>query len=163
MGVSRWEVQLVGYFPRLASEEFKIVGPHTKRYNCIAFAAGDTNSRWDDDDDFGYWPESATRSASIDSLKEVFAAIGFEQCAGSGVEPGFEKVALYEQQGQWTHAAKQTPNGTWRSKMGDGPVIEHLNPESLAGGPYGHPTIYMRKQAMPPNSETGPREEPTRV
>ncbi len=145
MGVSSWEVQLVGYFPQLASEEFTIVGPHTERYNCIAFAAGDTNIRWDDDDDLGYWPESATRSSSIDSLKEVFAAIGFEQCDGSGVEPGFEKVVLYEQQGQWTHAAKQTLNGTWRSKMGDGPVIEHLNPESLAGGPYGNPTIYMRR------------------
>ena len=57
----------------------------------------------------------------------------------------YEKVVLYEQQGQWTHAAKQTPNGTWHSKMGDGPVIEHLNPESLAGGPYGNPTIYMRR------------------
>ncbi len=67
MGASRWEVQLVGYFPQLAREEFKIVGSHTERYNCIAFAAGDTNSRWDYDDDFGYWPESAARSASIDS------------------------------------------------------------------------------------------------
>ena len=143
MGVSRWEVQLVGFFPQLASEDFKIVGPHTKQYNCIAFAAGDTNIRWDDDD--GYWPEGATRSASIDSLKEVFVAIGFEQCDGGSVEPGFEKVALYEQQGAWTHAAVQTPRGTWRSKMGDGPVIEHDNPESLSGGPYGNPTIYMRR------------------
>ena len=146
MEASRWEVQLVSYFPQLASEDFQIVDPPTVRYNCIAFAAGDTSMRWDDDEgDDSYWPEGATRSASIDSLVEVFAAIGFEQCDGGGVELGFEKVALYEQQGLWTHASKQTPNGTWRSKMGHGPVIEHLNPESLAGGLYGNPTIYMRR------------------
>ena len=83
MGASEGTDELAGLFPQLASEDFKIVGPHTKRYNCIAFAAGDTNMRWGDD---GYWPEGATRSASMDSLKEVFTAIGFQ--------PGFGKVAL---------------------------------------------------------------------
>ena len=43
-----------------------------------------------------YWTESAARSAAIASLEEAFAAIGFEPCDGGGVEPGFEKIVLYE-------------------------------------------------------------------
>jgi len=30
--------------------------------------------------------------------------------------------------------------------MGQGPLIEHRRPESLGGGMYGNPTIYMRRQ-----------------
>ena len=144
MGASRWEDGLVSAFPKLATEGFEIVAPATKRYNCIAFAAGDT-SRWWAYPPLDYWPESAARSAAIASLEAAFAAIGFEPCDGGGVEPGFEKIVLYEQQGEWTHAAVQTPRGAWRSKMGPGPVIEHQNPESLSGQLYGNPTVYMRR------------------
>jgi hypothetical protein len=55
----------------------------------------------------------------------VFAGLGYEQCDDSSVEAGCQKVALYETQDVWTHAATQMPNGAWRSKMGEGPVIEH--------------------------------------
>jgi len=81
------------------------------------------------------------------SLIEVFAGIGYQRCEDSRLESGYEKVALYEEQGEWTHAARQTPNGRWRSKIGEGPLIEHLSPESLAGGVYGDPTVYMRRPA----------------
>ena len=144
MDASEGTDELAGLFPKLATEGFEIVEPPTVRYNCIAFAAGDIGNWWSFHQP-EYWPGGATRSNSIDSLVEVFAAIGFEQCDAGGVEPGFEKVALYEQHGRWTHASRQTPNGMWRSKMGEGPVIEHRSPESLSGGPYGHPTIYMRR------------------
>ena len=73
------------------------------------------------------------------------AGLGFQQCRNSSLESGFEKVALYEEQGLWTHAALQTPTGRWRSKLGQGPLIEHLSPESLSDGIYGIPTVYMRK------------------
>ena len=99
---------------------------------------------WSNHED-DYWPEYATRSADIQSLVEVFAGLGFAQCQDSSLEKGYEKVALYEKQDEWMHAALQTPNGRWRSKMGQGPVIEHLSPESLSGGMYGNPTIYMRR------------------
>ena len=82
----------------------------------------------------------------MESLKEVFAGLDYEQCDESGFEAGYEKVALYEMHGRFQHAALQTPNGRWRSKMGQGPLIEHLSPESLAGGSYGKPTVHMRRQ-----------------
>ena len=79
------------------------------------------------------------RSNRIANLVEVFAGLDFERCRNSRTEPDFGKVALYEQQGAWTHAAVQTPHGTWLSKMGEGPVIEHDNPGSVTGGAIRQP------------------------
>ena len=45
------------------------------------------------------------------------------------------------------HDSKQMPNGRWRSKMGKGPLIEHLTPESLSSGIYGEPAVIMRRSA----------------
>ncbi len=144
MDISSWARLLAKAFPRLSSETFDVVSQPSNEYNCIAYAAGDVDKWW------GYsrrryWPDYAARSDSIESLIEVFAGLKFLQCQDSSLESGYEKVALYEEQGVWKHAALQMPNGRWRSKMGQGPVIEHLSPESLSGGMYGNPTIYMRR------------------
>ena len=110
----------------------------------------DTSEWWDHYEEDNYWPANATRSDCIESLKEM-AALGFEQCKDGRVENGYYKVALYEERGEWQHAAIQTTAGRWRSKMGRGPVIEHLSPESLSGGMYGNPTIYMRRTLSAPD------------
>ena len=146
MDTSSWVKSLAEAFPRLSREGYEIVGESSNRYNCIAYAAGDAD-RWWDHRGRRYWPDYATRSDSIESLIEAFAGLGFQQCQDGSLESGYEKVALYEEQGVWKHAALQTPNGRWRSKMGQGPVIEHLSPESLSDGMYGNPTIYMRRSA----------------
>ena len=145
MASSSWADYLAQAFPKLTSEGFEVVEQPSRRYNCIAYAAGDT-SEWWEPIARSYWPDYATRSDRIESLIEVFAGLGFEQCQDSSLESGYEKVALYEEGGVWEHAALQTPDGRWRSKMGEGPLIEHRSPESLSGGMYGSPTIYMRRQ-----------------
>lgn len=94
-----------------------------------------------------YWPDHASRTRRLESLIEVFTSLGFQRCQDSSLESGYEKVVLYEEQGEWTHAARQTSTGRWRSKLGEGPLIEHLSPESLSGGAYGEPTVYMRRPA----------------
>ena len=146
MDTSSWVQPLAEAFPKLSREGYEIVGESSKQYNCIAYAAGDA-AQWWDHSKRRYWPDYATRSGSIESLIEVFTGLGFQQCQDSSLESGYEKVALYEEQGAWKHAALQTPIGRWRSKMGEGPVIEHLSPESLSDGMYGNPTIYMRRSA----------------
>ena len=118
-----WADLLTEAFPKLASEDFEIVEQPSEQYNCIAYAAGDTSKWWDHNANH-YWPTHVTRSSSIESLKEVFAGLDFEQCQDSSAEEGYQKIALYEQQGVWTHAAVQHPAGPWRSKMGQGPVID---------------------------------------
>lgn len=148
MATRRWVAWLNALFPNLRRDGFTVVGPQSDLYNCIAYAAGDA-SQWWAHIPGRYWPSHATRSERLESLIEVFAGLGFEQCHDSQVEEGYQKVTLYEERGAWTHAALQMPNGHWRSKMGEGPVIEHPNPESLSAGPYGDATTFMRKSVQP--------------
>ena len=154
MDTTEWMRSLVQVFPRLSGETFEIVAPDSFQYNCIAFAAGDVSEWWSPVAADTFWPDYAARTDRMESLVEVFAGLKFQRCQDGSLERGFEKVALYEIRGAWKHAALQTPTGRWRSKMGTGPVIEHRSPESLSGGAYGNPTIYMRK---PANHATKPK------
>jgi len=82
----------------------------------------------------------------MESLKQVFLRLEFQPGNDSRMEGGYQKAALYEREGAWTHAAIQMSNGRWRSnKMGKGPVIEHQSPQSLSSYIYGEPTTYMRR------------------
>ena len=144
MDTPSWADLLVEEFPNLASEGFETVGQASELYNCIAYAAGDT-TKWWWPDGINYWPTGATPDNRMESLTEAFAAMGYEQCQNSDAEEGCQKVALYGFRDRFEHAALQMPNGRWRSKMGQGPVIEHRSPESLSGGIYGNPTSYMRR------------------
>ena len=144
MDTPSWAQMLIEAFPNLSEEDFEIVEQPSTRYNCIAYAAGDASNWWEPAER-RYWPDYAARSYSIESLIEVFAGLGFEHCQDSSLESGYEKVALYEEQGVGEHAALQTAAGRWRSKMGRGPLIEHRSPQSLSGGMYGEATVYMRR------------------
>ena len=55
-----------------------------------------------------YWPPQAPDVFTIGSLTAVFEGLGYTVCDGPGMEPGFEKVAIYvDARGQPTHAARQ--------------------------------------------------------
>ena len=144
MGTSRWAPALIAAFPNLSDEDFEIVNPPSDLYNCISYVANDASQRWDPNAD-DYWPPWASRNDRIDSLKQVFAGMGYEECADSSLEAGYRKIALYDAGGTGKHAAVQMPNGRWRSKLGYGPVIEHHSPESLDGGLYGNVHCFMRR------------------
>ena len=148
MDTPRWAQILNSAFSTLSREGFQIVEQPSDQYNCIAYAAGDLGKWWDHNP-IHYWPAHAARSSSIESLVEVFAGLGFERCDDGSPEDGYQKIALYEQQGLWTHAAVQQSNGRWRSKMGRGPVIEHRSPDSLSNGAYGEVHRIMRRRMRP--------------
>lgn len=133
--------------PHLSSEGYVVTSDPTDEYNCIAYAAGETDRWWThlEGDDY-YWPEHASRTSSIASLIEVFVGLGYERCADAGVEPGFKKVALYaDWRGDWQHAALQLPGGEWSSKLGIFEDISHRAPESLDTDYYGDVHCFMRK------------------
>ena len=144
MASPSWADLLTRAFPNLASEGFDIVDEPSTRYNCIAYAAGDTDKWWWLDG-VNYWSPWARPTNRIESLKEAFSALGYEPCDDIGAEADYQKVALYNIQGEMTQAALQMPSARWRSKMGQGPVIEHRSPQSLSDGIYGRPTIFMRR------------------
>lgn len=144
-------------FPALAAAGYEIVGEPSYEYNCIAYAAGETHRWWSHEETFRcYWPEPASRTPLIASLVEVFAALGYEPVTDDSVETGYVKVALYQNNGQWTHAGRQMPNGHWRSKLGAGPLIEHYTLQSLAGELYGAVHCVMRRRWMPDQSPANP-------
>ena len=134
-------------FPALAAEGYEVTSEPDGEYNCIAYAAGETDRWWSHLEDPGYyWPAYARRTAAIQSLVEVFTGLGYELCADAGYETGWQKVALYAKDGEWKHAATQLPNGDWSSKLGLDEDIRHRTPESLAGDDYGQVHCLMRRK-----------------
>src|SRR5438552_3579991 len=111
-------------FPNLTSENHRITSPATPDYNCVAWAAGDTEHWWQPG---VYWPfEAPADECGIGILQQAFLAVGFEDCADGTWEDGYEKVALYASSGAYyTHVARQLANGKWTSKLGRSEDIEH--------------------------------------
>ncbi len=138
-------------FPSLKRNEYTVTSHEDPVYNCIAYAAGDTSQWWDfvePPSPLGvFWPEGAGRDESLDALKSCFETIGYEVSDGSGLEDGYEKIALYvNKKGHWTHAARQERRGSWTSKLGKGLDISHETPQALYGDLYGEFGYYMKRR-----------------
>ncbi len=85
-------------FPRLAQGRYTITSPKTKRYNCIAWAAGDADNWWwpglnTEKDE--YWPATVVREETIEAFQQAFAMLGYVVCQGEDLETGFEKIAVF--------------------------------------------------------------------
>lgn len=135
-------------FPNLRREDHEITSCSTPDYNCIAWAAGDTENWWWPDDPligYGYWPINVPRAPTVMAFLQAFATLGYLQCDNEEVEAGYEKIALYTLDGVPTHAARQLPSGHWTSKLGDFQDIEHRNLNCLEGPCYGKATVYLKR------------------
>lgn len=145
----RLDPTLEAKFPNLKSGGYTVTSKYDTGYNCVAHAAGDYTQSWDCTSlplPGYYWPPGAIRSQGIEALVSAFECIGYERCAGVHLEDGFDKVALYvDQQGFWTHAAKQEGDGVWSSKIGDCEDIRHRTPHAVCGALYGQVMYYMRR------------------
>jgi hypothetical protein len=131
------------------NNQFKqAVGKHRKtsevdeEYNCIAWAAASNKTEWWSHGPGYKWP-APSRSPLIGSLVAVFSNCRFIDCEwDASLEAGYEKVALYERNGFWTHAARQLPSGKWTSKLGPDEDIEHDSPDCLCGEGDAYGTIH---------------------
>ncbi|HWZ96753.1 MAG TPA: hypothetical protein VN025_03260 [Candidatus Dormibacteraeota bacterium] len=131
-------------FPNLVKYGYRVTSVATREYNCIAWAAGVNDDWWDPGD--GYtWPEGAPREYTREALISAYRAIGFEICAGNQLEPGFDKIALYADGDDWTHAARQLENGKWTSKLGRNEDIEHNTPDAVSDTQYGKVICFMKR------------------
>lgn len=135
------------YWPRLRDDDFKEASPATSDYNCIAWAAGQTNKWWWPSED-SYWPLGALRQCTLAAFAQAYALSGYEPCIESGLEPGFEKVALYTDGDEPTHAARQLPDGRWTSKLGRQVDIEHVELGCLEGNYYGRVALILRRRRV---------------
>ena len=132
-------------FPRLRKESYDITSEIDKRYNCIAWAAGDTLRWWWPTHAY-YWPAAAPRKETVEAFVQAFATIGYQRCDTSFHEVGLEKVAIYtDATGMPTHAARQLPLGSWTSKLGPFDDIEHTL-AGLEGLSYGSVAQIVRRR-----------------
>jgi hypothetical protein len=126
--------QLEQWFPRLKQpSEWECSSPWTDRYNCIACAADDESIRWWPTPvpvPGWYWPPGIGRAPTAPNFQDAFEGLGYEVCSGGELEPGYEKVAIFEKAGEVEHAARQLPDGRWQSKLGEHVDITHKGVEA---------------------------------
>jgi hypothetical protein len=133
--------ELEGTFPLLASEGYVVVSPKTPAYNCIAWAVGESHRWWEPGI---YWPD--TPGEHLEVLVSLFESLGYVLCDDDGLEAGYEKLALLaDDLGDWTHAARQLPDGWWTSKFGQAADILHRTPKALVSDAYGEVRALMKR------------------
>ena len=97
-------MNLTDLFPKLTRENHEITSPATVRYNCIAWAARNTERWWQPG---VFWPVDSSRDDhGIGNVVEAFRSLGYEECDDGTLEAGFEKLALYGSAMMYTHAAR---------------------------------------------------------
>jgi hypothetical protein len=140
------------FFPRLRGSAYRVTSPRDRRYNCIAWAAGDTQRCWwpgaPPDDDGYCWPPGVSEEETVAAFLAAFATLGYVPAMGEELEPGWEKVALFaDALGVPTHAARQLADGHWTSKLGRLEDIEH-NLRDLEGEDYGRVVQVLKRPAQ---------------
>ena len=146
-------------FPGLAAGDYEVTSPADKRYNCIAYAAGDFSKWWwptPTDVKEVFWPAGVGRSETIGAFRDAFATLGFSECANDDVEASFEKVALFaNDSGTPLHAARQLATGRWTSKLGELQDIGH-SVRDLEGDAYGKVVLIMKRPTPIQTSTSAP-------
>ena len=142
---------LEALFPGLRETNHLLTSPRDRKYNCIAWAAGDTRRWWwpdpQPDDEGYYWPPEASNDENLATFVAVFMQLGYQPCDGEAAEPGWERIALYATgDSVTTHAARQLANGRWSSKLGRWEDIEH-GLRDLEGESYGTVAQIMKRLA----------------
>ena len=141
--------EVVRLFPDLDRTRLKITSPKSDRYNCVAYAVGDTETVWEPDSlKYCYWPRNAPRTYTLMSYQSAFESVGFSLTSDAGYIEGFEKIAIFHKKGSPTHAAKQIADGLWSSKLGRSYDIQHDLP-GMQGDEYGEIALFMQRVCKP--------------
>jgi hypothetical protein len=136
-------MNLPDLFPKLTHENHDITSPRTIKYNCIAWAAGNTQRWWQPG---VFWPiDSSREDHGIGNVIEAFKSLGYQECDDGAHEVGFEKLALLGSAMMYTHAARQLPDGRWTSKLGQLEDITRTTTEALEGSDCGEIVQYMKR------------------
>lgn len=138
---------LLAAFPDLDLDGGVVTHPPNPAYNCVAWAAGVTDTIWWPADPDAYWPLGVADELTVDALTAALATVGYNPCTDGGHESGFEKVAIYARGGVPTHVARQMADGRWSSKLGRDCTVGHTTPNGVEGVVYGSVVAYLRRPA----------------
>jgi hypothetical protein len=136
------------WFPNLENEIYCAESERDDDYNCIAWAADETDTPWwpTNDPRDAHWPIT-WRAVHKDCFIQAFETLRYRVCPTDfSLEPGFEKVALYlDSNHEPQHMARQLSSGVWTSKLGKSWDILHQTASGVEGDRYGTAVIVMRR------------------
>ena len=133
-------------FPNLLTSRYAPKSPPDAKYNCIAFALGDTSHFWYDADVSGYyWPPGVPSADTLAGWIMVFSLHGYSETHDASLEGDYEKIAIYATSQAPEHVARQKASGVWISKMGKGHDIEHDTLKALEGEMMGTVVTIMKR------------------
>jgi len=135
------------FFPDLSTSGYAVTSIATWDYNCIAWAAKDTDAWWwPDAMNLGYWPAEVEREETIEAFIKAYGLLGYVTCKSADYEHGFEKIAIYaDHHRKPTHASRQLPSGEWTSKLGPLEDIQHNTLEGLYNSNYGTVKVILKR------------------
>jgi hypothetical protein len=139
-----YQLVAVGAFPALSIPNCHRTSDPTRRYNCIAWAAGDTARWWWPRSLQAYWPPWAPNEVTIAAFIQAFQGLGYSQCGDPSQEPATEKIAIFAGNNTPTHASRQLVTGHWSSKLGESYDFSHTI-GCMVGPAYGTAVIYLRR------------------
>lgn len=134
-------------FPGLTPDTYHVTSAATRRYNCVAWDAGDSSRWWWPvaDATEAFWPPNIAREETLVAFREAFATLGYVACAEESQTSATEKVAIFaNDQGIPLHVARQLPNGRWTSKFGELEDAEHAL-HDIEGDEYGKVAVVLKR------------------
>jgi len=84
--------ELLDLFPGLTRGGHAITSARSQNYNCIAWAAGDSQRWWwpgPPEAPEPYWPTGVARDETLAAFRAAFASLGYAECDSSEPENGF--------------------------------------------------------------------------
>jgi hypothetical protein len=138
-------------FQSLKKSSYCVTSKITPTYNCVAWAAGETDRPWwpiPYPSAPYYWPES-DKDELLEDFISGFGTLGYISCDSGNLEEGYEKIAIYiNEESEISHMARQLNTGLWTSKCGNFEDIQH-NLEDLEGAHgygYGEVCHFMKRK-----------------
>jgi hypothetical protein len=148
--------EIKGLFPNLNATRDTITSEINPNYNCIAWTLGETQTWWEP---WGglilpsafppyQWPDNLPHDRTVDTYIDFYRAHGFEVCDSEQRENGYQKIVLYENNGEVQHAARQLPDGLWTSKLGEQEDIQHRLRDIEGSGEYrfGTASVFLKRK-----------------
>ena len=146
------------------NRNWRLRSPWSDSYQCVAWAACHTDRKWwpYHHSEF-YWPPNLPRitpspfsslppPTPVDYLVQGFVTLGYARCVRRDFEFGYQKVAIYANDGGATHMARQHFfSNVWLSKPGYLEDIIHEDLRDIEGdmeitaGTYGEVAQVLKR------------------
>jgi hypothetical protein len=134
--------------PQLRGSDYEPQSVRNVAYNCFAWAAREFETWMEPPGtaSWAFWPADLPTWDTLENYVRAFAQREFAECLDGSLESGYEKIALFvDEGGAPLHAARQLESGRWTSKLGKGIDIEHQL-ATIDGSPaIGRVAVFMKR------------------